>query len=161
MQTTGRRVPVDAIYSELRQLAAAALQPDAVVRPGALVQQAWSRLGGDGHATDERTRCLSLGAIAVRQILSAEPVPERRVALGDAFAAAPAREILVADLDALLRQLERENAVLARLVQLRVFGDLSVEEATDALEISPAEGRAAWSEAGDWMLRELGAAGPS
>src|SRR5262245_65518753 len=60
-------------------------------------------------------------------------------------------------LDRALEGLARLDAQQARIVELRFFGGLSVEETADALSISPATVKRHWTVAKAWLLRELSA----
>ena len=58
-------------------------------------------------------------------------------------------------LDEALTRLEQIDAGQARLVELRYFAGLSIEEAADALRISPATVKRRWAMARAWLFREL------
>jgi RNA polymerase sigma factor (TIGR02999 family) len=58
--------------------------------------------------------------------------------------------------DEALQRLEAMDPRLARVVELRFFAGLSVEETGDALDISPATVKRDWSAARAWLQRELG-----
>ena len=63
-------------------------------------------------------------------------------------------------LDAALTRLADLDAEQARIVELRFFGGLSVEETADAMAISPATVKRHWAVAKAWLLRELEGARP-
>ena len=63
-------------------------------------------------------------------------------------------------LDAALTRLATLDPDQARIVELRFFGGLSVEETADAMSISPATVKRHWAIAKAWLLRELEGAGP-
>ena len=70
--------------------------------------------------------------------------------------------IEVLDLDRALRRLEALDPAQARIVELRFFGGLTIEETALALSVSPATVKREWAIAKGWLLRELsGAADPS
>jgi RNA polymerase sigma factor (sigma-70 family) len=65
-------------------------------------------------------------------------------------------------LDEALTRLEALDPRQGRLVELRFFGGLSVDEAAEALQVSAATVKREWSTARAWLLRELGpGAGPA
>jgi DNA-directed RNA polymerase specialized sigma24 family protein len=68
------------------------------------------------------------------------------------------RPIDVLALDQALERLASLDPLNARMVELRFFGGLTVEEAADALEISPATLKRRWALARAFLLRELEAA---
>jgi RNA polymerase sigma factor (TIGR02999 family) len=62
----------------------------------------------------------------------------------------------IVQLDEALTRMEQLDPRQGRLVELRFFGGLSVEEAAEALHVSPATVKREWSTARAWLLRELG-----
>ncbi|MEW6706095.1 MAG: sigma-70 family RNA polymerase sigma factor [Pseudomonadota bacterium] len=64
-------------------------------------------------------------------------------------------------LDRSLQRMEQLDPQQSRVVELRFFGGLSVEETAEALGVSPATVKREWATARAWLLRELGAAGQS
>jgi DNA-directed RNA polymerase specialized sigma24 family protein len=60
-------------------------------------------------------------------------------------------------LDEAMSRLAQLDAELCRIVEMRVFGGLSVEETATALGISPATVKREWAAAKAWLSRELGA----
>jgi DNA-directed RNA polymerase specialized sigma24 family protein len=72
-----------------------------------------------------------------------------------------AREISILALDDALARLQEVDADLARIVELRAFGGLTVEEAAHVLQISPSTAKRDWRTAKAWLNREFGSgAGP-
>jgi RNA polymerase sigma factor (TIGR02999 family) len=78
-----------------------------------------------------------------------------RVSLSDSLAVAADPEAMLPALDQALERLEQIDAEQARIVELRFFAGLTVEEAADALGISPATLKRRWSLARAWLFREL------
>jgi RNA polymerase sigma factor (TIGR02999 family) len=158
------------VYGELRKIAAAYLRkerPGQTLQPTALVNEAYLRLAADRKAPwKDRTHFLAIAALSMRQILverarsrnaakrgaGAEKVTldDARLAVNDA-----ARGIDVLALDRALEKLEALDAHQAKVVELRYFGGLTVEEAAEALEISPATVKRHWTLARAWLRREL------
>lgn len=64
-------------------------------------------------------------------------------------------------LDHALKRLEALDAQQSRVVELRFFGGLSVEETAETLQISPATVKREWATARAWLLRELGRKAPA
>jgi RNA polymerase sigma factor (TIGR02999 family) len=82
-----------------------------------------------------------------------------RVTLAEGSAEAPGeKDVDVLALDEALTRLAALDARQARVVQLRYFAGLGVEEAAEALGISPATVKREWTMARAWLRRELGAA---
>ena len=79
-----------------------------------------------------------------------------RVSLTDQKLAAPDPGFDVLMLDALLDRLAAFDVRKSRVVELRYFGGLSIEETADALGISPATVRREWTLAKAWLRCELG-----
>jgi DNA-directed RNA polymerase specialized sigma24 family protein len=67
-----------------------------------------------------------------------------------------AGEIPILALDRALDRLQQVDADLARIVELRAFGGLTVEEAAHVLKISPSTAKRDWRTAKAWLSRELG-----
>jgi DNA-directed RNA polymerase specialized sigma24 family protein len=59
-------------------------------------------------------------------------------------------------LDHALDRLEKVDAELARIVELRAFGGLTIEEAAHVLSVSPSTAKRDWRTAKAWLNRELG-----
>ena len=78
-----------------------------------------------------------------------------RVSISDSLAVAADPETMLPALDEALERLEQIDAEQARIVDLRYFAGLSIEEAAEALGISPATLKRRWSLARAWLFREL------
>lgn len=161
------------VYDELRKLAAARMaqeNPGQTLQPTALVHEAYLRLVGvenTGAEFDNRGHFFAAAAEAMRRILIDRARRRhsqkgggdyRRVEL-DAGAVLPdgdnkAAEDLLA-LDEALQQFEIEDPQKARLVKLRYFAGLSIQEAADALGISPATAKRHWIYARSWLFGKL------
>jgi hypothetical protein len=64
----------------------------------------------------------------------------------------------IIEVDQLLRQLEDFDATAARVIELRIFGGLNIEEAARSLELSEATVSRKWRSGKAWLARELGVA---
>jgi RNA polymerase sigma factor (TIGR02999 family) len=160
---------IDQVYTELRRIADNYVRRERAqsVQATELVHEAFLRLQQERRpAWQDRTHFIAIAAIAMRRLL-VERARARAAAkrgggrvqvtlddrlLGAASAGEPADLIA---LDVALTKLAALDAQQARLVELRYFGGLSVEETADALGISPATVKRHWTIAKAWLLREL------
>src|SRR5215813_1210664 len=153
------------VYRELRKIAAAYLRrerPGQTLQATALVHEAYLRLAGAGSPWQNERHFVGIAARSMRQILveraRARGAQKRwaglnRVSLSDTLAAAADPEPMLPALDEALTRLEAIDPQQARIVELRFFAGLSIEEAADALGISPATLNRRWSLARAWLLR--------
>jgi RNA polymerase sigma factor (TIGR02999 family) len=136
--------------------------------PTALVHEAWLRLVGSATPVfADRRHFLAIAAIAMRRVLIDHARGASRDKRGQGWVAvtldrslgeladtgADPAELLA--LDAALERLDAIDASMARVVELRYFGGLTVEEAADVLETSPRSVNRAWTAARAWLGREL------
>lgn len=159
------------VYEELRDLAAAQLRRERsghTLQPTALVNEAFLKLAGQSQAQFEsRGHFLAIAATAMRRVLVDHA--ERRASQkrgGDRgrrnldtapepVAQSGADPLDVLDLDAALTRLGALDERKAKVVELRHFAGLSVEEVADVLGSSPATVKRDWEFARVWLLREL------
>lgn len=157
------------VYDELRALAAAKLAGEEVGRtlqPTALVHEAWLRLGGDQQTPwQNRAHFFSAAAEAMRRILIDRARRRRRVRRGsgqrplnleevdEPAAAADAEHVLA--VDEALERLAAEDAEQAKLVKLRYFAGLTLEEAAKVMGISESTAKRWWTFARAWLFREI------
>jgi RNA polymerase sigma factor (TIGR02999 family) len=157
------------VYDELRKLARARMSRERqqqTLQPTALVHEAYLRVAGDGQGAqwDRRGHFFAAAALAMRRILVERARHHRRlkhgaggerVALDSAIAGAdPGLTDLVA-IDEALTRLEQTDARKARIVELRYFAGLSIEETANALDISAATVKNEWKFARAWLYRAL------
>jgi RNA polymerase sigma factor (TIGR02999 family) len=158
------------VYDELRRLAAARMAaecPNQTLQPTALVHEAYLRLVGtaDGDRWDHRGHFFAAAAEAMRRIL-VEAARRKKAAkhggglnrhdANDLPIAAPqADEDLVA-LDEALTRFAQGEPQKAELVKLRYFGGLTIEQAADALGISPATAKRHWAYSKAWLFQAMG-----
>jgi RNA polymerase sigma factor (TIGR02999 family) len=156
------------VYDELRALAASHMRrerSDHTLQPTALVHEAFMRLLRlPEGAVQNRVHFFALAAMAMRRVLADHARRHRaakrgggaaRVDLDVADGAAGPRDVAADDLDAALDDLARLDPRHARIVELRFFGGLSIEETAEVLEISPATVKRDWVLARAWLHREL------
>ncbi len=158
---------VPATYNELRRLAAAYMRherPGQTLQATALVHEAYLRLAGSGRPWVDRNHFLGIAARSMRQILveraRARGAQKRwagldRVSLTDALVSDTNADAMLPALDEALSRLEQLDPEQARIVELRYFAGLGVEEAASALGMSPATLKRRWALARAWLFREL------
>ena len=157
------------VYDEMRRLAARYLRrehPGQTLQATALVHEVYMRLLQDSHLSwQNRAHFFGIAARSMRQILVERARARRaakrgggrvRVTLDPGLMAAAARSFDFEALDEALTRLAVLDADLARVVEVRFFGGLSIEEAAEALNVSPATVKRRWSLAKAWLARELG-----
>ena len=155
------------VYDELRKLAAARMaaeKPGHTLDATALVHEAYLRLVGDQHF-DDRGHFFAAAAEAMRRILVNHARDRKRLKraggrvrleLLDQVGSLAEDSDLVLSLDELLTRLGEEDAAAAQVVQLHLFGGLSVEEAGVALGLSRAVAYRNWKYARAWLRDALG-----
>lgn len=161
------------VYSELRRLAEGYVRRERAnsVQASDLVHEAYLRLLKDKHPQwQDRTHFIAIAAISMRRLLverarargaSKRGGDQVQVTLDEKLLAARSDTDESVDLVALDRALDAlamRDSQQARIVELRFFGGLSVEETADALSISPATVKRHWTIAKAFLLRELTAA---
>ena len=158
------------VYDELRRLAAGYLRrerPGQTLQATALVHDVYLRLLQDSHLSwQNRAHFFGIAARSMRQILIERARTRGAAKRGGSrirvtfdpglIAAAPAPALDLEALDEALTRLEALDAELARVVEVRFFGGLSIEETAEALNISPATVKRRWTVAKAWLARELG-----
>ena len=161
------------VYDELRRLAAAYMRrerPGQTIQATALVHEAYLRLAEANGVWKDRHHFLAIAARSMRQVLvdsaRARGAQKRwagmdRVTLTEALAASPAGDAMLPALDEALTRLEALDPEQARIVELRYFVGLSVEEAAEAMNMSPATLKRRWSLARAWLFRELSHPAPT
>jgi RNA polymerase sigma-70 factor, ECF subfamily len=155
-------------YQELRRLAAGYLRRERAgytLQPTALVHEAYLRLLKDKPGRwQNRAHFCAIAAHSMRQILieraRARDAKKRggerqRVTLDEGLVAGGDRSIDLIALDQALERLAALDAEQARLVELRFFGGLTIEETAEAMNTSPATVKRHWTVACAWLAREL------
>jgi RNA polymerase sigma factor (TIGR02999 family) len=156
------------LYEELRRLARHFLggeRSDHTLQPTALVHEAYLRLI-DQRAVDWRNRAhfLAMAATMMRRILinhaQAHKAAKRQgsvevVALEEAFGVRTDPRIDLLHLNTTLERLSGMDEQQGRVVELRYFGGLSVEETAEVLGVSPATVKREWSTARLWLMQQM------
>lgn len=156
------------VYDELRALAGAYLsreRPDHTLDATALVHEAYVRLAGECKIDwQSRAHFFAIAARAMRQVLvnyartknaQKRGGGARAVTLEDALALFEKPAINLLALDEALTALETQDETLARVVEYRFFGGMTVEETAEALGLSERTVRRAWATARARLHREL------
>jgi RNA polymerase sigma factor (TIGR02999 family) len=163
-----RLLPI--VYQEMRRLAAGFLEGERTghtLQPTALAHEAYLRLVGK-PGWHGRSHFMAVAARVMRGILvdharrrkaqkrggGQTPVP-----LDATLIAAGARPVAFDDLDRALADLARLSERQARVVELRYFGGMTIEETAEVLEVSPVTVKRDWATARAWLYRELTSAG--
>ena len=156
------------LYDELRRVARrllAAERPDHTLQPTALVHEAYMRLINQ-RAVDWRNRAHFLGVAAtmMRRILinhaKAYQAAKREgyaaaISLEDALGVFTNPQVDLIDLDHTLDRLTELDPQQGKVVELRYFGGLSIEETAEVMGISPATVKREWGTARLWLLHQM------
>lgn len=165
-----RLVPL--VYGELRRMAGAYMQrerPGHTLQATALVSEAYLRLvGGEPGQWQNRAHFMAIAAHTMRQVLMEYARRRHAVKRGglDARKVDIDAELLVDDckledvmaIDELLERLALIDPRQSRLVELRFFGGLDLEEAAEVMGVSTATLKREWRLAKAWLSREWGTA---
>ncbi len=155
------------VYDELRVIAVAAMRREAdghTWQPTELVHEAFSRLVGQERVDwQNRHHFFGIAAQAMRRLLVDHARARRqlkrdggeRVALAEHVGAAPTSAVDILELNDALDRLAALDQRQVRVVELRYFGGLSVEETAAALEVSPATVKRDWAVARAFLRRAL------
>ena len=159
---------IDVIYPDLRRIARKHLarrKPGESLESAALANEAYLKLlHSGGIRCENRTHFLALCSQVIRRILvdharsrgfAKRGGDAQRVPLDEVLLSAEARGIEVLALDEALERLTRIDARKSRVVELRYFGGLSIEETAAALGVSLDTAKRDWRMARAWPLAEL------
>jgi len=159
---------IDDVYAELRRVAERYVRRERAksVQATELVHEAYLRLAGEKPVQwQNRAHFVAIAAIAMRRLLverarrrgaSKRGGGQAQVTLDEGLlAGTPQSPLDLVMLDRALSKLAALDPQQARIVELRYFGRLSVEETAEALAISPATVKRHWTVAKAWLLREL------
>jgi RNA polymerase sigma factor (TIGR02999 family) len=155
------------VYDELRRVAHRYLQkerPDHTLHSTELVHEAYLRLV-DQQSPEQGNRAhfFAVAARLMREILVDYARSRRalkrgygcKITLDRAVERAQRRDLDVLVLDDVLNELTRFDPQQAKIVELRFFGGLSIEETSAVLKISPATVKRDWATARAWLYREM------
>lgn len=161
------------VYHELRRIAQHHMSgqpPGHTLQPTALIHEAFVKLIGGGEKNfQNRTHFFAVASMAMRQVLvnhaNARLARKRgggavNVSIDDEEAAVQREATNVLALDDALKTLHVMDPRKSRVVELRYFGGLSIEETSEALGISTVTVTRDWQAARAWLARELGIGNP-
>lgn len=155
----------EGVYRELLDMARREFRreiPGHTLQPTALVNEAWMRLAGGGADFQSRAHFFGAAARAMRRILidharraqaAKRGSGEDPVTLSEP--GVESSQVSVLEVDEALQALERHDARLAEIVQLRFFGGLTVEEVGAVLGRSPATVKRDWTYARAWLFERM------
>jgi RNA polymerase sigma-70 factor (ECF subfamily) len=155
------------VYAELHRLAKAYMRrerPDHTLQATALINEAYLRLVKEDADWNNRSHFIGVAAMVMRRVLvdhaRAHNADRRagglkRVEMSDDLVISVEQLDEVVLLDDALTKLAKEKPRQARVVELRYFGGLAVEQISDLLGIAPRSVRRDWSLARIWLFREL------
>ena len=157
------------VYAELRRVAARQLRRERTnhtLQPTALVHEVYLRLI-DQRQVDwhDRAHFFGVSARIMRRILVDHARRHGARKRGDGVQCVPIddikelaapRDVPILALDQALDRLEKLDPELTRIVELRAFGGLTIEEAAHVLKVSASTAKREWRTAKAWLNRELG-----
>jgi len=155
------------VYDELHRLARSYFRRERgehTLQPTALVHEAYIRLVDQRAPLESRGHFMALAATQMRRILldyarkhqaARRGAGGQKVLLEDTMAISHQKPVDVLALDAALHKLNGLDADQSRVVELRFFGGLSVEETAEAMGVSAATVKRGWSSARAFLHREI------
>jgi RNA polymerase sigma factor (TIGR02999 family) len=156
------------VYGELRRIAAGYIsreRPGQTLQATALVNEAFVRLAAERpREFQNRTHFLAIAALSMRQILvqraRARKAAKRggapdRVTLDERLISTEPPGVDVLALDEALTRLATFDPEQARIVDLRYFGGLTIEETAEVVGTSPATVKRQWAMARAWLKRAV------
>ena len=159
---------LEVVYDELRKLAHAYLKkerPDHTLQATALVHEAYIRLiDWKNVSWQNRAHFFAVAANVMRNILVDHARAKRsqkregeihKLELDEAISFSKEKDLDLLALEDALKDLEKLDERQAKIVELRFFGGLSIEETAYVLDISPSTVKREWIMAKAWFQREL------
>ena len=156
------------VYDELRKIAAQYLRKersDHTLQPTALVHEAYLKLVDISDISwQNRAHFFAVSSNVMRHILvdhararlsDKRGGAAQRIALEDAISFSNEPDVDLIALDEALKQLAEFDEQQSRLVELRFFGGLTIEETAEVLNISPATVKREWTMAKAWLFRRM------
>ena len=165
------RALIPLVYQELRRIAQHHLRqerPDHTLQSTALVHEAYLRLMKQGPADiDNRTHFFALASHLMREILvdharrhrAAKRGSGLKLELNEAISLQVPPNVDLIALDTALNELARLDPQQSRIVEMRFFAGLSIEDTAKVVGISPATVKREWATARAWLRNEVARAG--
>lgn len=157
------------LYEELRELAAQKMRRERMghtLQPTAMVHEVYLRLVGEGAHWDGREHFLAVAATTMRRVLINHARDRSRDKRGGGVSRVTLDRMVefledasidTIALDDALTRLAELSPRQARVVELRVFGGLTISEAARALDLGETTVKSEWTFARAWLKRELSA----
>ena len=162
------------VYDELRRLAHYYLQRERIdhtLQSTALVHEAYMRLAGQNPPQwQNRAHFFGIAAHLMRQILveyarghaaAKRGEASRRLTLDEAIALPAQAELDVVALDKALTELSEMDEQQGRIVELRFFSGLTIQDTSEVLGVSPATVKRDWITARAWLYRAMSGEAPT
>jgi len=156
------------IYQELRQIASGYLRKESgkyTLQTTDLVHEAYLRLVDEAYFSwENRVQFFAIAARAMRQYLIYYAKKQKaikrggaqiNITLDESAVVVEQKSLQVLALDEALSQLEVHDERLGRIVELRYFAGLTIDETSKAMDISPATVKREWTTAKAWLASEL------
>ena len=156
------------VYDELRRLAARYLQkerPDHTIQATALVHEAYMRLVDQREVRwQNRSHFFAIAAQMMRRVLVNYAVAQQaekrggkkiKISLADLADLPDEKNLEIVALNAALDKLAAMDERKSRLVELRFFGGLTMEETAEVMGVSLATAKRDWTMARAWLYREI------
>ncbi len=155
------------VYADLRRIAHRHLRqerPDHTLQSAALVNEAYLRLLKQGPAdVKNRPHFLAIASRLMRQILvdyarshqAAKRGGGLKVEISDSMGSQDARDLDLIALDKALDALALLDPQQSRVVEMRFFGGLTIEDTAEAIGVSPVTVKREWATARAWLRREM------
>lgn len=167
---TRSRTYLPLVYDELKGLARGYLRGERgghTLQPTALVHEAYLRVAGGAVDWNDKVHFLAAAATAMRRVLvdharrrgaGKREGAREKVTLGtEAMGIGRDRDLEILELDDLLNRLAALDARKAKVVELRFFAGLGLDEVATALDVARSTVAADWAVARAWLASELGA----
>lgn len=165
---TGANRLMELVYDHLRQVAHRYMSRERkahTLDPTALVNEAFLKLVGQDRVDwQNRSHFLAVASQAMRRILVDHARTRNRekrgggkplISLEDALTLTPGRNADVLALDGALEKLAKLDEIQAKIVEMRFFGGMSVDEVAEALGMSKRSVERKWTSTRAWLRREL------
>lgn len=156
------------VYVELRRMALMCLnreRTDHTLQPTALVHEAFLRLAkGNQPHWEDRVHFFAVAGRLMRQILvdyarrhsaGKRGGPRERIPFGEDLTFSEDKSYQLLSLDEALSRLATQDERQSRIVEMKFFGGLNVEEMAEILQVSPRTVKREWTMARAWLHREM------